>query len=86
MRHPRLPPALLRSTRMLGEELPHHPAGVDVIGRTPSDPFRQVFAARPSVASTLNRIENHVCILGAVRISETADARRDLSVDRISFT
>lgn len=70
---------------MLDEELPHHPGGVDFIGRAPSDPFRQVFAARPSVSSTLDRIESHVCILSAVRISETADVCRDPCVDRISF-
>jgi hypothetical protein len=75
--------ALLRSTRMLGEE--HHPTRVDLIGRMPSDQFRQVFAARLSVVSTLNRIENHVRILSAVRTSETADARRDSSLDRISL-
>jgi hypothetical protein len=38
---------------MLGEELPLDPARVDVIGGKPRDPFRQVFAARPGVASTL---------------------------------
>src|SRR4029077_10244807 len=80
------PLALLRSKRMLDEEFPQHPAGLALTGCAPNDPFRQGLAAWPGMASTLNGIENHVGILSAVRISETADARRDSSVDRVSFT
>jgi hypothetical protein len=45
---------------MLDEELPHHSGGADITGRAPNDPFGQGLAAWPSMASTLNGIENHV--------------------------
>src|SRR5215472_2216046 len=70
---------------MLAEELPHGCAGVDVIGRAPKDPSRQVFSARPGMASTFNGIENYVSIPSAVRVSETADARRDPNIARFSL-
>lgn len=70
---------------MLGEEVPHHSGGVDVIGGVPGDPFRQVFATRPDVASTLDGIENDVRIVSAICVSKTADAGSDSSFDRISL-
>src|SRR5260370_40101247 len=71
---------------MLDEDRPHHSGGVDVMGRAPNHRFRQVLAPWPGMASTLNRVENHVRILSTVRIFETADAGSDPSFHRISGT
>ena len=60
---------------MLDEKLPHQVGSADFTRRAPYDPFRQDLAARPSVAPTINGVENHVCVLSAVRVNETADAR-----------
>ncbi len=51
LRHPQWPLALLRSRRMLDEELPHHSGGADLTGCAPNDPFRQGLAAWLSVRS-----------------------------------
>jgi hypothetical protein len=71
---------------MLDEELPNHSGDADLTGWVPNDPFRQELATWPGMTSTLNGIENHFRVVSAVRISETRDARRDSSVDRVSST
>jgi len=63
--------------RMLHEELPHYPGGIDFNRRPPGPTFRSGFGAWPGVAAALDRIENYVRILGVVGVCETADARRD---------
>src|ERR1041385_346969 len=74
---------LLPGKPVLAKEGPHEPGGVDAVARGPDEPFRQRPAAGPGVASSLDGIEHHGRAVGALRVFETPDVRRDHGVDRV---
>src|SRR5713101_8970367 len=68
---------------MLTKERPHLTRGVDAVACRPDDPFRQRLAARPGVASSLDRIEHHGRTFSTVRVFEADDIRSDSGFDGV---
>jgi hypothetical protein len=69
---------------VLREKLPHHFCGTGFIDCPTKDPFRQVFAAEPSMASTFDRIQHYVSILSAVRVGKTLDTWSNPKVNGVA--
>src|ERR1051326_5418810 len=74
---------LLPGKPVLAKEGPHEPGGVDAVARGPDEPFRQRLATGPGVASSLDGIEHHRRVVGALRVVAAGDVRRDHGVDRV---
>ncbi len=63
---------------MLTKERPHLPRRVDTAAIWPDQPFRHYrLAVWPLMASSLDCVEHHACVVSAVRVLEARDIRSD---------
>ena len=77
-------PRLLLWKSMLTKERPHLPRRVDTAAIRPDQPFRHYrLAVGPLMASSLDCVEHHACIVSAVRVLEARDIRSDRRFDGI---
>lgn len=56
-------PASPLFTSILGKEIPHQPAGADLIACASDDPFGEMFPSRPGMACTFKRVQDDVGVL-----------------------
>ena len=74
--------ALLRLVGVSGEEVPQQLGGVDFPGGGTGPRFKKGMTAGPSVTTAFDGVENHIGILRAVCVRETANMWRDGRVGR----
>ena len=68
---------------MFTKERPHQARGVNAVACGPDPPFRQRLAAGPGMAFSLNGVEQHGSVVGAVRVCATGYIRRHRRINGV---